>query len=247
MKKIIFTIALLIFAIDGLTQQEFMVHYMYSGLALNPAYAGVHGGMSTSLLLREQWVGIEGAPSTQLFSIHSPLSHWPVSLGAAIFKDKLGVSSEIGGYFSYAYRLDINNTLKLSMGIQASTHNFKLNYAADNGLADPGDNLNNISELKWNFGTGLLLHSDRFYLGASVPQILNKELDVDDSGGTFSKLIRHYYVTASYAFDVGPNLVVKPNLLMKAVENAPVQFDLNANVLVKKRFGLVFHGVQWTA
>jgi len=215
-----------------------ITHYMYNGLALNPAYAGVHGGVSTSFLAREQWVGIEGAPSTQLVSIHSPLTHRPVSLGAVIYRDKLGISSEIGAYFSYAYRISISGDLKLSMGLQASTQNFKIDYAADNGLADPGDNLGNISELKWNFGTGFLLHTDRFYLGASVPQILTKELDANDSDGTFAKLIRHYYVTGGYAFDVGPDLVVKPNFLVKAVQNAPVQIDLNANMLIKEKLWL---------
>jgi type IX secretion system PorP/SprF family membrane protein len=236
MKRIKLLIAFSLLNLAVFAQQQLMVtHYMYNGLVLNPAYAGVHEGISTSFLLREQWVGFPGAPSTQLVSIHSPLTHRPVSLGAVIFSDKLGVTSEVGGYFSYAYRINLNEKLKLSMGLQASIHNYKVNYAEDNGLSDPGDNLNNISELKWNFGTGFLLHTDRLYLGFSIPQFLNKKLDLDDSDGTFSRLVRHYYVSAGYAFDVGPNLVVKPNFLIKAVPNAPIQVDLNANILIKEK------------
>jgi len=76
-------------------QQEYMVtHYMFNGLGLNPAYSGVHDVLSTSFLWREQWVGFDGAPSTKLASIHSPLSHRPVSVGAVLYSDQLGISSE---------------------------------------------------------------------------------------------------------------------------------------------------------
>ena len=239
-KLTILSILFLILISSLRAQQEFMItHYMYNGLALNPAYAGVHEGISTGFLLREQWVGFPGAPSTQLATIHGPLAHRPVSLGAVIFRDQIGLSSELGVYFSYAYRIKLNEDWKLSMGLQASGHNYKVDYAEPDPIADPGDNLANISELKWNFGTGLLLHTDRIYFGVSVPQMLNKKLDAaNDTDGTFARLVRHYYVTAGYAFDAGPNLVVKPNLLVKAVPHAPIQMDLNANVLVHERIWL---------
>jgi type IX secretion system PorP/SprF family membrane protein len=238
MKKIHILLLTLVLSITSYAQQEFMItHYMYNGLALNPAYAGVHEGISTGFLLREQWVGFPGAPSTQLATIHGPLAHRPVSLGAVIFRDKLGLGSELGAYFSYAYRIQLNDQLKLSFGLQASGHNYRIDYAEDD-LTDPGDNIYNVSEMKWNFGSGLLLHTDRLYVGFSVPQMLNKKLDTDATDGTFSRLVRHYYLTAGYAFDWGPNLVVKPNLLVKAVPNAPLQMDLNANVLIKEKVWL---------
>jgi len=236
MKKLILTITISTFSLIAFGQQEFMItHYMYNGLALNPAYAGVHESVSTGLLFREQWVGFPGAPKTQLASIHSPINHRPISLGAVLFRDKLGISTEVGGFFSYAYRIGLGGNLKLSMGLQASVHNYQVNYADDDDIADLSDNLGNISELKWNIGTGVLLHTNRLYLGFSVPQLLKRKLDVDDSDGNFATLVRHYYVTAGYAFDVGNGIVVKPNILVKAVQNAPVQIDLNANVLIMEK------------
>ncbi len=216
-------------------QQEFMVtHYMFNGLALNPAYAGVHDGISTSFLYRNQWVGFEGSPNTQVASIHSPLNNRPISLGAVLFRDQLGLSTEYGGYFSYAYRIPVSSDLKLSMGLQASTHNYAVDYGlANNEVFDPGDNLGNISEFKWNFGAGALLHSDRLYVGLSIPQLLDRKLDVDDPDGNFTRLVRHYYLTGGYAFNVSRDVVLKPNFLVKAVGNAPLQVDLNANVLIK--------------
>lgn len=232
----ILTFALTIGSLSLAAQQEFQTtHYMFNGLSLNPAYAGVHDGISTSFLYRNQWVGFEGAPNTQLASIHSPINNRPISLGALVFRDQLGLSSEYGAYFSYAYRIALTDKLKLSMGLQASAHNFAVEYSqAENGVFDSGDNLGDISEFKWNFGTGLLLHTDRLYVGVSVPQILNKKLDINDPDGNFAQLVRHFYLTAGWAFDAGPDLVLKPNILMKSVGNTPLQFDLNMNALIKK-------------
>jgi type IX secretion system PorP/SprF family membrane protein len=239
MKRIIILIGFGMLGFAAFAQQQFMItHYMYNGLVLNPAYAGVHDGLSTSFLMREQWTNIDGAPSTQLFTVHSPLNHRPVSLGAAIFRDQIGLSTEVGGYFSYAYRISLNEKLKLSMGLQASTHNYRIDYGRDNGLGDPGDNLGNISEFKWNFGTGVLLHTERLYIGFSVPQLMNQDIDSQDNDGTFARLVRHYYGTAGYVFEAGPNILLKPNVLFKAVGNAPVQVDLNMNALIKERVWL---------
>lgn len=233
-KKIVFLLMVL-GAQKAFAQQEFMVtHYMFNGLALNPAYAGVHEGISLSFLYRNQWVGFEGAPNTQLASIHSPINGRPISLGAIFFRDELGLSTEHGGYFSYAYRIQVDMNLKLSMGLQFSTHNYQIKYSrAENGVFDPGDNLADINEFKWNFGSGLMLHNDRFFIGVSVPQILDRKLDVNDPDGNFSKLIRHYYGYIGYAFNINQDLILKPNVLVKSVENAPVQIDLNANALIK--------------
>lgn len=217
-------------------QQEFLItHYMFNGLALNPAYAGVHEGISASFLYRNQWVGIPGAPNTQVASIHGPLKDRPASLGALLYRDQLGLSTEYGGYFSYSYRLPITEKLKLSLGMQLNTHNFAIEWSrARNDLFDVRDTDINgdVSEFKFNFGAGALLHTDRLFVGLSVPQMLNRKLDVDDPDGSFARLVRHYYLLGGYAFNVNSQLVLKPNVLFRAVGNAPAQVDLNLNALV---------------
>ena len=227
-------LGLLLIPMTARSQQEYMVtHYMFNGLGLNPAYAGIHEGLSTSFILREQWVGFEGAPSTQVASIHSPLKNKAVSLGAVIYRDKLGISTEYGGYFSYAYRLQLNNDFKLSMGLQASTHNYSVEYARANDGINDNEGLGNLSQFLWNVGAGFMIHSDRAYLGFSSPQLMSKRLDIGDPNGQFTDLVRHFYLSAGYAFNIGLDYVLKPNVLVKSVQGAPVQVDINANLLIK--------------
>jgi len=101
-------------------QQEAMfTQYMFNGLAINPAYAGSHQTLEFTALARQQWAGLEGAPSTQTFTAHSPLSNRSIGLGLSIIHDKIGVTSQFGVYGAYSYRIQFNNKGVLSMGLQA--------------------------------------------------------------------------------------------------------------------------------
>jgi type IX secretion system PorP/SprF family membrane protein len=55
-------------------------NYMYNTININPAYAGSRGTMSLFGLHRAQWVGLEGAPTTNTFSIHTPIKESNVGL-----------------------------------------------------------------------------------------------------------------------------------------------------------------------
>ena len=238
-------VAVVIISTKTYGQQEYMItQYMYNGLSLNPAYAGIHEGISGSMLWREQWTAIEGAPSTQLISLHSPLNYRPASIGALIYRDVVGVKTEFTGYFSYSYRIRITEKTKLSMGLQFNIHNFKNDinrFLNQPGLAqqtDPNDPLysaflDDQIGTKWNFGTGFMLHSDRYYVGLSIPQLINRDFFKDLPGDVeSSRLVRHLFVSAGYVFNTESKFVVKPNILVKAVQNAPIEFDMNMNVLV---------------
>lgn len=230
-------------SIDARAQQAFMLtHYMFNGLAINPAYAGIHDGISTSFLFREQWVGFEGAPSTQIASVHSPVPNRNIGLGALFYRDQLGLSSEYGALLSYAYRIGIGNRAQLSMGLRLSNHNYQVNYDALNQSPNDFEGFSSQSQMLWNAGVGLLLHMDQAYLGISTPQLIHQKIEIGDPDGRFTNRVRHYYLAAGYVFDWVRDLVLKPNLLVKGVEGAPWQIDLNMNVLIKS---IVWAGVSY--
>ncbi|RYF67477.1 MAG: type IX secretion system membrane protein PorP/SprF, partial [Cytophagaceae bacterium] len=77
MKFYIYTISaafLLMLSFKANAQQDpGFTQYMYNPLVINPGYTGSTGTLEAVLLHRSQWVGIEGAPETQSFTVHSPL------------------------------------------------------------------------------------------------------------------------------------------------------------------------------
>ncbi|MDH5610012.1 MAG: type IX secretion system membrane protein PorP/SprF, partial [Cyclobacteriaceae bacterium] len=199
----------------------------------------IHEGISANMLWREQWVGFEGAPSTQTFSVHSPINFRPISLGIMFIHDKIGLTNQNGINLDYAYRIRLGQS-RLSFGLQASFNNFRTNYNLD-GVLDPTLLTANVNVSRPNFGTGLMWHSDKFYLGLSVPQIVNQKMDPNNIASD-AELIRHYFLLGGYVFPVSSNVLLKPNFLFKAVPGAPAQIDVNLNVLLQD---IVWVGVSY--
>ncbi len=230
MKKFFTIIGLFCFGYLSYGQQQVMfTQYMFNQLPLNAAYTGIHEGVSASMLWREQWVGFEGAPSTQTFSIHSPIAFRAISLGGVIMRDKIGVSNQLSARFMYAYRLQIGKT-KLSFGLEGSLHHYHSSHN-EGGIDDPILAAADQNVMKPNVGTGVLWHGSKFYVGVGIPNAMNQQFyDVE---GSDSELVRHYYFTGGYVFAIYDNLLLKPNVMVKAVQGAPLQADFNMNVLLQ--------------
>lgn len=219
-------------------QQVMFTQYMFNPLALNPAYAGIHEGISASMIVREQWVGFDGAPSTQTLSLHSPVSYHPISVGGTIIMDKLGHVKQFGFYPSGAYQIEFDNA-KLSFGLQGSYTNYRKDFGSS--FASIDNSIESFSASRFNVGTGVLYHSNRFYFGLSVPQILSNQLR-NGSGDSDANIVPHYFGMAGYVFPLKDDIILKPNVLLKWVNGAPFQFDLNLNVLLKK---LIWVGLSY--
>ena len=56
------------------------------------------------------------------------------------------------------------------------------------------------------------------------------------SGNAIPNQVRHYFATAGVALEISPNVVLKPSILLKYVQNAPVEADFNLNVLLAQIF-----------
>jgi type IX secretion system PorP/SprF family membrane protein len=239
MKKIL--IVMLVasaFAAKG-QQQVMFTQYMFNGLAINPAYAGSHETLSATALMRQQWTGLDGAPSTQTFSIHSPIRNEKMALGGLFLHDKIGVTNQTGAYLSYAYRITFLNGGKLSMGIQGGITNYNAKFSQVSST-DPSFQ-NDVNEWQPNAGGGVFYSTERFYAGFSVPQLIQTQFDRTNTDSD-SKLVRHYFATAGYVFDLNDNLKLKPNVLLKYVSGAPLEIDLNANLLIKN---IIWAGLSW--
>jgi type IX secretion system PorP/SprF family membrane protein len=221
-------------------QQVMFTQYMFNTLAINPAYAGSHGTFSATALMREQWSGLDGAPSTQTFSIHAPVRDQKMGLGFLFLHDKIGVTNQTGAYFSYAYKIEFPNEAKLSFGLQGGFTNFNAKFSQISST-DPTFAGNDVLEWQPNAGAGVFYSTERFYAGLSVPQLIESEFDRENPDSD-SRLVRHYFVSSGYVFDLNADLKLKPNVLVKYVNGAPVQLDLNANLLIKE---IVWVGMSW--
>jgi type IX secretion system PorP/SprF family membrane protein len=243
MNKIFTIIALLLtlisisFSQKIYAQQEVRYsQYMFNGLVINPAYAGTGDRSNLTLFARKQWVNIEWAPFSASGSFHTALgksdNH---GVGAYTEYDKIGVHNRISLYGTYAYRIPVGKVGRLGIGLSAGATYLQSNWA-DVTTVEGDDPLFAVNEsgIAPNFGVGLYFSTPNFYIGASVPQMLDVKLV--DSGVTFdiAKQHRHYYGTAGVVIPLSKSFKLVPSGLVKIVPNyAPTQIDANLSLLIK--------------
>jgi len=213
--------------------------YMYNTMTINPGYAGSVGTLEATLLHRSQWVGIDGAPTTQSLTIHSPLANERVGLGLSVVNDKLGPSSEsnIDGNFSYI--LNLAREKKLAFGLKAGIRKLDVDWTKGR-FNDPSDALlnSNISnEIKPSVGAGLYYYTNKWYLGLSVPNFIKGNY-YDDVQESIDIDRLHYYLITGYVFDLSEGLKFKPAFLGKLVSGAPLYYNLSLNFLIQEKLTL---------
>ena len=238
-KKIVLVL-LLLFSIGCFSQQDAQyTQYIYNTVSVNPAYAGSRGHLSLAGLYRAQWVGLEGAPETQTFNIHSPVGKKGIGLGLSFVNETIGPTSETFVDLDISYTINLDFDKKLSFGLKPSLNLLDVQFSELN--QDPGQGLDptlqqNIdNRFSPNFGAGVYYHTDIFYAGFSVPRILETSHFDESSLSTAREQINYYFITG-YVFDINPFLKFKPAFLTRLTEGAPLQIDLSANFLFNEKF-----------
>ena len=239
--KYIYSITILLFTLNISAQQDPQyTQYMFNTLAINSAYAGSTDNLSATLLYRNQWVGFDGSPKTLAFSAHSPIGS-NVGLGLSIVRDEIFITSE--NYFdvNFSYTLNLSNKTKIALGIKAGGHLLDVNF--DEAVTGPfstlvNNELANINNFSPQLGFGAYLYRNNWYLGLSVPNVLETEHFSENNGNTLfiATERQHYFLMGGYVHNLSENIKLKPAFLVKAVEGAPLSVDLSINTLLYKKF-----------
>lgn len=243
-QKKIFSLVLLILVVVQVEAQQLPQYsnYMINNYAMNPAVAGSNPyfeGVSTN---RYQWVGLTDAPRTYILTAHGPSKSLNMGLGGQVYTDIVGPTRRTGFSLSYAYHMKMTEKVKLSLGLSAGMVQFMVD-GSKVALRDPGDLVitNGIqSVISPDFGAGIYAYSTdkKWYIGASVPQILQSNINfVEVSTATLSKMTRHYYITGGYKFNLNTDFVLEPSACIKYASPAPLQFDLGLRA--------IYHDKMW--
>jgi type IX secretion system PorP/SprF family membrane protein len=226
-------------------QSSLYTMYMWNQLIINPAYAGSREAVSASLVSRHQWVGLDGAPSTQVLSIHSPLPNDNVGLGLTIENDRIGPTNNTGVWGDFAYRIRTGENTKLSFGLRAGFSIFQadLSNVENTEPNDPAFLRNVDNNFLPNFGLGVYYSGKKGYVGLASPTLLESEVnDFSISGANLRGVNeRHYYLLGGYVFNLSSDssgVMFKPATVIRLVNGAPVSFDVSANFLIQQKLWL---------
>ncbi len=234
----IFTFALLSLLLFEAKAQQLPQYsqYLINEYVLNPVIGGTKNYYETKTNHRFQWVGITDAPRTFILSMHGPLKAENMGVGGYLFTDVTGPTSRVGAYGSYAYHIQLNETMKLSMGLFGGIVQYNIDGSKIT-LVDKTDPLGSMgieSVIIPDAGFGLYWYTEDYYLGASVPQLLQNKLKLSDTTNLTGKLNSHYYVMGGYKFKIGSDFEIEPSFLMKMVIPVPMQFDISSKLVYQK-------------
>lgn len=232
MKKSIVLLTILM-SFQGFAQQDAIYsQYMFNQMVINPAYAGSRNSMSAVLLHRTRWLGMDGAPTTSTFSIHSDLSESNLAWGANFAADRLGATTNVMAAVAGAYHLRLKKG-KLSFGLRAGFYNSSIN-GSKLDFRDPTDPL--FAETRQtatvpSLDFGLYYYTRKFYVTFAINHLNNGRLDYSNlSNSTFN--LRNFNVLGmGYAFEVSENIIVKPSFLLKGSDGFDANMDFNISVL----------------
>ncbi|WP_345949993.1 PorP/SprF family type IX secretion system membrane protein [Mucilaginibacter sp. PAMB04274] len=210
--------------------------YMNNLTPLNPAYSLIDKAGSVNAIVRRQWAGIEGSPSTFIFNGNLPVESIGGAAGITVLNDQFAVEhlTEINLFFAKSIQLADNQHLAVSLngGIRR--------YAANYSALDPLDPQfrNDVRETRPNIGFGVLYYTDHYYLGVAVPEFTTRSLgnasQVDNS--YFSS---HYNFSGAYLFGkAGDEVRVKPAVLATYTKGVPFIADFSTTLYLKETLGI---------
>lgn len=198
---------------------------------LNPAYTGTRDAYSGLVVYRKEFAGFgDGAPEYSGFNLHAPISGTNMGAGLVVINEQFGLHSNLDISAAFAYRVQINRDLNLSLGLQASVNSYSFDFMGlDNeSQSDRTFLAYEDASIKPNAGFGALLYSEKYFVGFSMPEMLYHPSDTVDKKrtSTFDFKQMHMFLYGGYVFDLQNDFKVKPVALVRQVYGAPLLADI---------------------
>lgn len=218
-------------------QEIILTKYTFNEMFFNPAYAGSSGedNGTLSLQYRNQWLGVEGAPTTFLLAGEYSLFENRLGLGLTLGQERLGVNTNTEASLNTTYRIQLGEGF-LSGGIRTAFSSINSDFSMLN-VKDVGDVYSSGLENSTLFGigAGIFYHLDAIKIGASMPTIASI------SEGSIKKAQHLYGHMELKIGDEYSTVYWQPNLLVKYEKSVPLQLTLGMQVWFKNRFAPGIH------
>lgn len=211
-------------------QEPLFTQYVNTPLTLNPAYAGNRNSLAVDFGVRQQWMGVEGAPKTYSLTAHSPINKSRVSLGGSLMSDQAGPVTTNQLSFAYSYMVRLDERMFLSLGTNAGLNHYNIGLTDVKllNLNDPNFGFNIENEIKPLWGVGAVIFTPIFYIGLSAPQIFISEFSKTDNESTIYHNDRHFYINAGYLYQINKKQSIKISTFARVIDAKQQVIDLNA-------------------
>lgn len=249
MKKRLLVISALFLVVASETfaqQDKLITHFMYDKMGVNPGATGFDKDICATLLYRNQWDKVNGAPNSAVFNVEANLPKILGGIGLSFYHDAIGFNRQNNLLLNYSYHLPISHIGELGIGVGVGMINFGQNPTwvpptTQTDLTLPvGFNATNLD---LNFGVYFRGAKD-WYAGISSTHLSQSLLRKNISMIDYSyQTTRHYYVMGGKTFRKigGGNGDIDVQALVRT-EFTKLSADINARYIWKN---LLYGGVTY--
>ncbi len=163
------------------------------------------------------------------------------ALGGYVYQDKFAPYQELNAAVTYAYHLPLTKHLTWSMGASAGISNSRLDVSQLT-VVNNMDPLytryvqaGNQNELVFDLGLGTVLYGDNFYVSYSARNFLHQNR-VDPNISENANFQAHHFLGVGYSIPINSSFDLYPSVLLKYVNNSPVDIDIMLKARVMKMF-----------
>jgi type IX secretion system PorP/SprF family membrane protein len=242
MRKKRFLLLMLVFAFcnNVFAQQEALTtQFMFNKLILNPAYQTRDSRGSVNLMARDQWVGFDGALSSQVLSVGLPFVQDNTQIGLNLKRYQFGITNvnSIGLVYNYGFKVGSGY---LSGGFEGGFRNFVIDYSdprlvAAQGIEnDPAIPKSVINKNNFNLGLGIYYRNDNFYFGISSPYVFSNAISLDQTtilSGEYKQILG----MLGYQFRLSKDWSLMTQSLVKLTSHHPLDLDFVASTMWKSK------------
>jgi type IX secretion system PorP/SprF family membrane protein len=241
MKKIFYICFILLTFSVKAQHLPIFTQFFLNDYVTNIATAGSQKWFDVKTANRYQWAGITDSPRTFTLSACGPNKKMNMGYGFYLFTDNVGPTRRTGIQFSYAYHFKLSKEIKMSFGLSAGL----LQYMVDGSKITLRDKYDAVisnglqSSMIPDFTFGFYLYHEKWFVGASFPQLVqNKLYFFDYQNQTLSRLEDHYYASAGYKFELNDDFDFQPGIMFKYVKPLDPQFDFMGRFIYKEQVWL---------
>ncbi len=213
--------------------------YVYDLFLMNPAAAG--GDKRCTVFngyYQSQWVEMDNAPSTQVFSFQHGLNS-KLGMGSFIYNDRNGNVNQLGLQQSFSYEVKLMDKLKsqsqLAFGLSLNAEQAKISQGAFIGGVNPYDPaITGGTEMGWglNANVGMMLNYNHHHVGMSFTNILPQNNPLYEGlEETNLPVDMHLHVGTSLKFP-GRDIFLFPEIMYRRNNLADTRFDINMKLKI---------------
>jgi type IX secretion system PorP/SprF family membrane protein len=215
---------------------------MYNPYSINPAATGITKDLPIAFTYRKLWAGISGSPTIQYLSGNAAIAT-SMGAGAKFINYQAGPLRKTGAELTYSYHFQLNSDIKLALGLSGLLYQFNLKKS-ELSVEDSDDPIFAGTEkmIVPDASFGAYLYAEDYYVGLSVPQLFNRNIDLKSDNVLQEKQVRHYYLFGGYNFTIKNDFKLDPSIMVKFIEAGLYQIDINLHAKYRDIFlaGLSF-------